>query len=812
MAEKTEEIPSYPLHISLASAAMRRSGIQDSYSYRALSLARDLAKTLVDDKGQLLPFKGSLPHFLDTLDILGTSDDTIRSHQSNFLKRWNGDPEFIKKIRKFSLPLCHRKAEEMVRATLLLSPPVPVTDAHVRRAAVIACLTPLRQNVGSCFATAPAILAQQQHLDLFIDDLYELLTAGRLRRVAEGLQYTVPFSLSFGVGDLRNKVNPSFEFWMSPGLIAALETAELIPAAAPFEQKVLRAKDILVPLYRLGMTVEQLLKKAVPIAKIDGALISFKAVVDNALLKAWEFTLASFSDIKMEFSKWNLSWSLGLHHREKGGVGQALYETIEAKLEEANRKIDEFHQSVIEAFDQLKATESLLKQASTEADIRRLRAEGQARLHHLRVCEEMRDEFQLKAKIYAQFFTFLINQYTGKFQEYFQEIYDPEMTEFFTGPYEDRMAGFRLVFKHGRSDSSLWTLIYNETQFVQALVEFFTIVENVIAHVCENDVEKKIVEEMTTAIIQHVQTEGFIKAALARTAAAGRKPWSYISGGTMEQLIPIYFRQTSPLTEESREVHDELDLFVFLLETMKGLPHQLTEKFVGDPLLRLLMQSATHAFSLLPGLSPFKEGWMDEGFTYTWIRDSFLIPGKEFYSGMKLSTDEQQELLRRLSIEGEIFSSTSIENFCSHMTKIPQDELAAFLYRTLPLVPASQCKTVLQKLTGRKDVLLPSPLPDFLSSQEIQMVAKSQLRLYDVDPHAYVTARAQELKLAPTACLFADTNWSEGYFAFVIHPITLNLEVWKSDKMGTIGTPLPVVKTWLGKGKDFAWTIFINRL
>ena len=168
---------------------MRRSGIQDSYSYRALSLARDLAKILVDDKGQLLPFKGVLPYFLDPL---GTSDDTIRSHQSNFLKRWNGDLEFIKKFRKFSLPLCHRKAEEMVRATLLLAPTVPLTDVHVRRAAVTACLTPLRQNVGSCFATAPAILAQQQHLDLFVDDLYELLTAGRLRRVADGVQYTVP--------------------------------------------------------------------------------------------------------------------------------------------------------------------------------------------------------------------------------------------------------------------------------------------------------------------------------------------------------------------------------------------------------------------------------------------------------------------------------------------------------------------------------------------------------------------------------------------------------------------------------------------
>ena len=107
--------------------------------------------------------------------------------------------------------------------------------------------------------------------------------------------------------------------------------------------------------------------------------------------------------------------------------------------------------------------------------------------------------------------------------------------------------------------------------------------------------------------------------------------------------------------------------------------------------------------------------------------------------------------------------------------------------------------------------MLPSELPDFLSSQEIQQLAKAQIHS-DIDKHVLIAARAQELKLAPTACVFADTNWPEGYFAFVIHPISLNLEVWKSDKTGSIATPLPLVKTWLGKGKEFAWTIFTNKI
>ncbi len=113
-----------------------------------------------------------------------------------------------------------------------------------------------------------------------------------------------------------------------------------------------------------------------------------------------------------------------------------------------------------------------------------------------------------------------------------------------------------------------------------------------------------------------------------------------------------------------------------------------------------MIESPTHVFSLLPGFLLFKEGWLDVGFTYTWIRDRFLLPGKEFYSSMRLSPAEQEELMRRLSIEGDAKSSSTLERFCLKCRHIPEEELAAFLYRTVPLVPGNQCKAVLQELLG----------------------------------------------------------------------------------------------------------------
>jgi hypothetical protein len=256
-------------------------------------------------------------------------------------------------------------------------------------------------------------------------------------------------------------------------------------------------------------------------------------------------------------------------------------------------------------------------------------------------------------------------------------------------------------------------------------------------------------------------------------------------------------------------VQDELDLFIFLLETMKSLPSAVVERFLNDPQESFLMESPTHVFSLLPGL--FKEGWIDHGFTYTWIRNTFLIPGKEFYSSLRLSPAEQEELLRRLSIEGNVSSSTTLEIFCSRCSQIPEKELAAFLYRTLPLIPITQCKAVLQKLLDIDHPFVPSQLPDFLSSQEIQQLAKAQINS-DIDRHAKISARAQALKLAPTSIIFADSNWPGAYFGFVINPITLDLEVWKTDLTGSLATPLPLVKTWLGKGKEFTWTIYTGPL
>jgi hypothetical protein len=628
-----------------------------SYNLRALSSAQRISQLMITDQGKAVSFQGPLPKL----------DPDILEHQENFIKKWNEEPTFVKKFAKFSLPLCHTRAEQMIRAVENLPEKMALKDFHIRRAAVSACLTPLRQSIGSCFATAPAILVQRHHLDLFVDDLYELLTTGRLRRVLNGAAYTVP---------------------LSPMKISLPD--------------------------------------------------------DHPLLKAWEFTLASFCDVKTEFSKWNLSKSLGLDPRQEGGIGQVLYTALDEGLQKANRKAEELHQEALSAYESLKSLERAVRQVSTESEARRFRSEEQARFHHMRSCEEMRDEEQLKAAFYAKFFSVLVETYIKLFQDYFQEIYDPDLASDTADIYEDRKAGFRLVYKYGRSDSSLWTLIYNREEFVQALSDFLQITEPIIEQSLETKAQKKILEEMTTLLIQHVKSPLFIE-----KAVANKTPWAYVSGGTLEQWMPIYFRFSTPPHKEKREMATAMDLFVFLLDTMKALPYSISAQFQQEPSKRLLMESPTHVFSLLPGLPRFAQGWNDRGFTYTWVRDNFLLPDKRFYEESLLTEEQQREIFQALSIRGKPLVRPSISDFCHHFAS-QQPLLPAFLHHA--------CQAALH----------PS--------------------------------------------VFADTNWPEGYFTFVVSPLSLQVEVWKSDRLGGMAAPLHLIHSWFGQGKEFSWTVYTTLL
>ena len=712
------------------SRRLDRSAIQDSCSVRNVLRTRLLATLLISEKGELnVSYLPKLISYLNNhLYSLGPDrqHDALRQEQIlKVLKHLQESKELIRILKNISKPISHKYAEQIIRDTLLLPHNTLITDAHTRRAALSALLCYPRQSVGSCFATAPAILIHNEQCDLFLKDVNELLSTGRLKRTFGGVEYTVPLSHSWGSGDLKKRfllrrdlAPPSLEIWQSPGLANALKAVDILEPELSPQKSRQRLKEIIGSLLATWdepgevclCSIELIIRKILlqhhglteqdvedyinrPQGMIHSSLLmqvprsaigsggkgessshflfqleiaknTFKALADNALLKAWEFSLASFCDIKTDFSRWNLYSSLGLGPEEPGGIGRSLYEMIQQRLEQSNSKVADIQNEYEQVFAQVKYIESRIKHASTEKEVQWLRVDYQSKMHEFYSLEEMRDKAHRKAKSIAGMFEALIDLYLALFPRYFQEVYDADMHDVSDKQYDDSPAGFRLLYKHGRANTSQWTLIYTPNEFIQALTSFFVATENEIASDPRMEGLEEEISTIVTRVVNHVKTTEFLESAFYRMAVyhktppikdplehldrIEKKPWAYTSGGNMDTLLSCYYRREQKPTEVSRWMESETELLVFLYDLLKQIPYRETEEFLKFSDKSLLMHSPTHAFLLKPGYPLFKDGWQTDAYTYVWVRDQLIIPMKKFVDQLRVDDVMMQEVVNKL--------------------------------------------------------------------------------------------------------------------------------------------------------------------
>lgn len=569
-------------------------------------------------------------------------------------------------IHRFTLPVASPYVEGLIRRTLGMLKGQRLENTHLQEAVVSALLCPLRQVVGSCFATAPAIFIQREQPERLLLDLYDLLMLGQMKRTFAGQEFVVPIS----------------------------------PKAGERES-------------------------------------------DHPLLRAWEYTLASFSDYKTTFSRWNLYQSIGLDPKEKGGLGSLIFNALQEKLDEANEEVEKLHGEYVRAVDEMRVSQALLRQADSPDRMRMRKGELDVRASRAYGWKDSRDKAQENAQALSQFFPFLIDQFAEKFQEYFLEIYDPDIEEVHSTLFEDSPAGFRLCYKHGRSDPSVWTLIQSENDFFTSLRQFFLAIEPSVSNACEWEEGKTVLETLTTQIVHFIDTEDFHAFALKK-----KKPWSYTSGGNMHTLLKGYYCIEGEFEEEKRPIENSTDLLTFYLDLLKALPYTITQVFEIDPLASLLAYSPTHAFLLKPGLSPFKEGWLDRGFTYTWIRDHLINPGKSYYNGIRLDRDMQN-----------LLGSKVIQGFHPHGESLSPTDFRAYLYEIAP-----------QKEDDIDNLLFQSFKP-------------------------------------PSPLHFADTNWADYFFAFAVNPATLDLDLYRISTDGSRAYPMNPWRSYLDGTSTTPWGV-----
>lgn len=915
------------------------SKFQESCAVRNILRTRRLANLLVNDKGEIniavLP--RVINHLQRHLYSLGPNRQYDSKRQEHLLKvliSLNDNKELVRLVKSIERPLSQKNAEQMIRDSLLIPSSVTLTDAHARRAVLSALMTLLRQNVGSCFATAPGIIVHGEQPEMFLKDILSLMTTGRLKRTFGGIEYAVPLSVSWGAGDLKKPVliplGEAYEdskIWLSPGLENAFESIGLLDIEAPVADKQAKVKklieEVLIDVgsqYYIWISAEDIIRKVLfknlgitekdileyenrPKAMVHSGLMmqvtntagkgkgelcaiflnqfkvacnAFKALADNALLKSWEFSLASFAETKAQFTRWNLYSSLGFGANEVGGIGACLYDIIKLKLDEANHRVTEFQYEYEQVYNQLKTMEARMRSVTSERDGQWLKMEYQTKRNEFYTLEEIRDEIHNKAQRLANLYEVIIEQYDAIFPNYFQEVYDADMHDVSTGPYDDSPAGFRLLYKHGRSNTSQWSYIRTPNEFIEALVSFFSSTENEISSSQPMEGLQKELSEIVTAVINHIRTKEFLETAFYRMAAAHntpivhdplenldrieKKPWAYTSGGTMGTLVSCYFKLENKPTEVSRWMESPTELCVFLIDSMKQVPPKLMESYLTDPNKSMLIHSPTHAFLLKPGLSPFKEGWMRDEYTYTWVRDNIVLPRKNFVESILLDDDKMhyfvQHLAEKVPINyrhyflkmfGSMYGSKTPAEFRDYILDninrekglrgsggqiLSADEIDAALYSLLPIFSRSTLKEHLENIYAaiphisdkqREDLMtvfdlssqsfFQNPLVD---ANQLQDICKGLLCLAfeettsEVDYHAIVSSVAQQLGYAmPGPIIFADTNWMKEEFGFVVNPGSGEFELWRIDQTGRSGYPMSQWDQWLnGSRKEPNWGIY----
>ena len=909
--------------------------IQTSCSVINVRKARLLATYLIDDKGDLQVSKARLARELleKRLYSVGFGAEEAKSRDRHLLRvltLLSESAEAQRLVTRMSRPLVNRLAEIAIRDTLLLPDTEVITDTHVRRAVVASLCTTLRQSLGSCFATAPAIMVHDEQPLLFLRDLDELIGTAQLKRTVAGNEYSVPMSDSWGQGDLKKTIgltaplSSSPPVWRSPTLVRALTVVGLLPEGAQWEKgssflygllekeyarhlvsgewTLLTVSDIIKKLilrfvglseaelteyeHRPKVMAQMTMVVSTPTASgvraeheklfsrfyalFAVAKKSFIAEADCALLKSWEFTVASFAEVKFDLAKWNFYSSLGVNWDDAGGVGQVLYEIAKKKVDETNLELEDYRQRYEEISVETDYLARRLQTASTEEEIRWTKMEFQNRQAEQYHIKQVGDMLVEKANRIAGLHQFLIDSYDRLMKEYFQEVYDADLHDVQAGPFDDAPAGFRLLYKHGRTNPSLWTKITSLPEYIEALVSFFTMTEQELIHTPEVAGIEAEFSAVITQLATHVRSDEFIESALARTARAHgvalvadplhnldrieKKPWVFTSGGNMNTLVSSYFGLEGQPEEVGRWVENETELAAFLIDTTRQAMNRISRYRPTS----ILMHSPTHAFSLRPAVRPFEEILAEDTYSYSWITNHIKDPGFLFYStcvydpaavgafceflAEKLPSSIRNRFLneaptipgflRPYELAKEIQKLFSLDIVLRHAkNSLDEVSLPALFFESSPYTGFDVLREVVtevlteilpkevRKNGGEQSIrVATTALNRSLRAKELLCLLKTlMIRLIgssrcekDLLYGLIEIMRGKKL-LPPQPFIVADSNWEKEFFAFLVGPTSQQVELWAVNAYGTEGRPIPSWRPWLdGSQHEPTWGILVN--
>lgn len=563
--------------------AYQITALQSPLAAKNITLARNIARYILADNGELDIAKvvRAIEHLTSCLYPLGPhrQDETqSREHILHMLQAIKQESEIKERIKKLFVP-SYTTIQNLIRHTLALDSGSALTPTHVRQAVLTALFSYLRQDVGSCFVTAFAIRIHQEYPTLFIKDMDHLLSSGKITRIVNSREISVPINLSGCIGELFKPVrildlypDPIMKLSLSPGLTHAFLAAGLVQTLddpqiriqqllsheylmnkLQYIDETITANEIIEStllhhyqisshalqslLYQEGLYSKQQVVFSEEhtqhlsqnqrvynyLTAYNAAKIAFIRDTQNPLLKSWEYTLATLADANNSFTLNHIRIALGWDAKDLQSIAHVIQQSVEQEVHDARKLIEKCEQTYNEARAQLDYIENRMKHPINAEDNKillmdhiRFRQELNQALHDWNTAQE-------KAKKLLSLPNFVLSFYTKVLPQYFRSSYDAFIQEF-SHMYDDIPAGFRILFTHGRSHPHTWSPIYSLKEFISFLSEFFSSTEGDLLSKHGIVGLEKEATTLINKIISHLQKTTFQESAILRILHAYQQP------------------------------------------------------------------------------------------------------------------------------------------------------------------------------------------------------------------------------------------------------------------------------------------------
>ncbi|AHK63602.1 hypothetical protein [Chlamydia avium] len=561
--------------------AYQTTALQSPLAAKNITLARNTACYILADNGEIDIAKVvlAIEHLTSCLYPLGPhrhNDIKPREHLLKMLQAIKQESEIKERIKKLFVP-SYSTIQDLIRHTLALDPGSILTPNHVRQAVLTSLFCYLRQDVGSCFVTAFAIRIHEEYPTLFIKDIDDLLSSGKITRIVGSNEISVPINLSGCIGELFKPLrildlypDPIMKLSSSPGLKQAFLAAGLVKT---LDEPQIRIQQLLSHEYLMNklqyidetITANEIIESTllhyyqIPshalqsllyqegfyskqgttlsgehqnlsqnqriysyLTAYNRAKIAFIRDTQNPLLKSWEYTLATLADSNNTTILNHMRIALGWDAQDPQSIAYVIQKSVEQEVHNARKLIEKCEQTYNEARAQLDYIENRMKNPLNAEDNKillmdhiRFRQELNQALHDWNTAQE-------KAKKLLSLPNFILSFYSKVLPQYFRSSYDAFIQEF--SYYDDIPAGFRILFTHGRSHPHTWSPIYSLKEFIAFLSEFFSSTEgDILSKHGALGLEKET-STLINEIISHLHKNIFQESAIIRILQAYNEP------------------------------------------------------------------------------------------------------------------------------------------------------------------------------------------------------------------------------------------------------------------------------------------------